>query len=176
MKKWDILLYLKLLQVTFNAKSDHNLGEIRPRFKLLSSLSEEQVFERLDSFIKTDNSVVGKTVHSQYYIDIPKSIRHFWSPELRVSAELDEYADHNKTIISVTVGPQYTVWTLFVFLYSLLGVICFFGGMYGLIQWDMGKGTAWIWCMPVTLFLILGLWVICENRAKNRTKRNFTLG
>ena len=153
-------------EVTFNAKDHHSLGEIRPRFKLHSTLSEEEVFSRLDEFIKQDNTVIGKIVHSQFYIDIPQNNRHFWSPELRVSAEKDEYADHELTIIRVNVGPQYTVWALFVFLYSFLGVVCLFGGMYGLIQWSVGEKTPWFWCLPVTLALILGVWIIAKTGQK----------
>lgn len=150
----------------FNRKDHHNFGEIRPRFRLRTTLSEEEVYERLIAHVEEDNTVVGKRVYSQYYLDIPHSHRHFWSPELRLSAEKDEFADHDDTIIRVNIGPQYTVWVMFVFMYTILGVICLFGGMYGLTQLSMGKESLWVWCFPVIGAMILGLYVISKSGQK----------
>ncbi|MEZ4924504.1 MAG: hypothetical protein R2780_15150 [Crocinitomicaceae bacterium] len=150
----------------FNRKDHHNPGEIRPRFKLQTALSEEEIFSRLEAFIKTDETVTGKEVHNMYYVDIPNRDRHFWSPELRVSAEKDEYADHDDTIVRVMVGPQYTVWVMFVFIYTFLGMVSLFGGMYGLAQLSTGIHTPWIWCFPVTAVLILGVYVIAKSGQK----------
>ncbi|MCB9223420.1 MAG: hypothetical protein H6582_04505 [Crocinitomicaceae bacterium] len=150
----------------FNRKDHHNPGEIRPRFKLQTALSEEEIFSKLEAFIKTDETVTGKEVHNMYYVDIPHRDRHFWSPELRVSAEKDEYADHDDTIVRVMVGPQYTVWVMFVFIYTFLGMVSLFGGMYGLAQLSTGIHTPWIWCFPVTAVMILGVYVIAKSGQK----------
>ncbi|MEX1003016.1 MAG: hypothetical protein WDZ35_12940 [Crocinitomicaceae bacterium] len=147
----------------FNKKDHFNPGEIKPRFKLVTPFSEEEVYQRLLDHVNSDDSVVGKRVYDQFYIDIPYQERHFWSPELRIIAEKDEYADHEDTIIRVTVGPQYTVWVLFIFIYSFLGVIALFGGMYGLSQLALGNKTIWVWCLPVTLLMIVGVYVIAKS-------------
>lgn len=127
----------------------------------------------LEDHVKKDKTVVGKKIHNQYYIDLPLAERHFWSPELRVTAEKDEFADHDDTIIRVTVGPQYTVWALFVFIYTFLSIACLFGGMYGLTQLAIGKQSLWIWCLPVTLALILAVYVI--SKTGQQSTRNQTL-
>lgn len=157
----------------FNRKDHLNHGEIRPRFHLRTTLSEEEVFSTIQQFVESDDTVVGRSVHNLYYLDIPHKERHFWSPELRVTAEKDEYADHDDTLVRVMVGPQHTVWIFFVFIYSVLGLVCLFGGMYGLSHLALGHSSPWIWCMPITIFLILGVYLIAK--AGQRTGRDQTL-
>jgi hypothetical protein len=149
--------------LSFNKKDHHLDSEIRPRFKLVTDLSEDEVFARLKAFTLEDKTVVGKKVLDQFYLDIPDyNERTYWSPELRVTIEKDEYDHPGKTVIRVLVGPRSNVWTLFVFLYSFLAVLSVFGGMYGLSQLNMGKSTPWIWCFPVTLAIIFGVWLIAK--------------
>ena len=103
----------------FNRKDHHNFGEIRPRFKLRSSLSQEEIIDLLQKAVDSDEDVSGKKVYGQFYLDIPRHERHFWSPELKVTLEDDEYNEYNgDTIVRVMVGPEYTVWVMFVFIYS----------------------------------------------------------
>jgi len=150
--------------MTFNRKDHHNFGEIRPRFKLQSKLSQEDIMERLKKAVESDDSVVGKEVHGQFYLGIPRAERHFWSPELKVTLEDDEYEEYGgDTLIRVMVGPEYTVWVLFVFIYSFLGLLSLIGGLYGLSNLMLGIKSAWIWCFPVTFFMIVGVWMIAKS-------------
>lgn len=145
----------------FNRKDHHNFGEIRPRFKLSSKLSEEDVFKRIELFVKNDNSVSGKKVLDQYYLDIPIQYRHFWSPELRIHVEKSEQ-NPTQSIIRVMVGPQASVWVSFVLIYAVLCLAGLFGGMYGFVLLTMGKDSAWIWCFPIVLVLLSTVWIIAK--------------
>jgi hypothetical protein len=149
----------------FNRKDHHNFGEIRPRFRLISPLSPPEILERLDTFCKNDKTVAGRKIHDQFYLDIPMKYRHFWSPELRILVEKDQN-DTTKTLIRVTVGPQAFVWITFAISYAVLGLISFFGGMFGLVQWSQGNDSNWIWCLPVTSFIILAVWMIAKSGQK----------
>lgn len=154
--------------MSFNKKDHHIDSEIRPRFKLTTDLNEEEVFSRLKTFTLDDKSVVGKLVYDQFYLDIPEYYgRTFWSPELRITLDKDEYDFPGKTVIRVVVGPKGTVWMMFVFIYSFLAVLSIFGGMYGLTQLSMGKSSPWVWCFPVTLLVIVGVWVIAKMGQKS---------
>ena len=151
----------------FNKKDHHNFGEIRPRFKLRSPLTHDQIMERLQVHTKLDKTVNTKLELEQFFIKMPVSERHFWSPELKVTLEEDEFDEYNgDTLIRVMVGPEFTVWVLFVFIYSFLGLLCLIGGMYGLSNLTLGINSAWIWCFPITLLLILGVWVIAKSGQK----------
>lgn len=147
--------------MTFNRKDHHLIGEITPRFKLRSAYEADDLYGVIDQHVKEDPSVIGKIVHEQYYLDIPKHLQHFWSPELRIYMDHD-YDDEPGTVLRCIIGPSYVVWVLFVFLYAVLGVLCLFGGMYGIVQWSMGNPTIWAWCLPVTLFCIGGLYLTAK--------------
>jgi hypothetical protein len=165
-------LRFTLSTMPFNRKDHHNPGEIRPRFKLQSPLTEEEIFDRLGTFIKEDESVVGREVHNQFFIDIPQRERHFWSPELRVSAEKDEWADHDDTIIRVMVGPQYTVWVLFIFIYTFLGVVSLFGGDVWIVAVDYGSEIPMDLVLPGNCYPDPGSLCYCKIGTKERQGSN----
>lgn len=156
----------------FNRKDKHNPGEIRPRFKLRTDHTKEEVFDLLEAFCKQDDSVLGRKVYDQYYLDIPNKDRHFWSPELRVTLEQDE-ENEGYTLVRVMVGPQYTVWAMFVFIYILLGLVSIFGGMYGFSQMSLGKPSPWIWAAPFGVLLFVSVYIIAKMGQK--TGRDQTL-
>jgi hypothetical protein len=155
----------------FNRKHHHVLGEIRPRFNLLTTYTEEEIFDLLDEQMKDDPTVIGRRVYGLYYLDIRKEKNHFWSPELRVSPEKNEAGEG--TFIRCVIGPRHSVWLMFVFIYGFLSVVSLFGGMYGLAQWNMGHPTGWIWCFPITIFLIIAVFVTAK--LGQRTGRDQTL-
>ncbi len=139
---------------------DGDLIEIRPRFKLKTVLSKEKVIENLTSGLEDDKSVLGRDVLDVFYLDIPKKDQRYWSPELRASIEDNE--EENGSLIRVVIGPRHTVWLFFVFLYSFLGVICLFGGMYGMVQMSLGMSSFWVYCFPVMLILIGIVYLIAK--------------
>lgn len=144
----------------FNKKEHHNPGEIRPRFRLITPHSQEEVMELIDQAVKDDKTVIGKRVYDMYYLDIPKHQQHYWSPELRISME-DNLAGEG-TFLRCVVGPRQNVWLLFVFIYGFLSMVTLFGGMYGLVKWENGGSGAWLWCFPAALLLILSVYVVAK--------------
>lgn len=156
----------------FNRKDKHNPGEIRPRFKLRTDYTKDEVMDLLDTYCKQDETVLGRKVYDQYYLDIPNTDRHFWSPELRVTLEDDEEQE-GMTLVRVMVGPQYTVWAMFVFIYIILGVGSLFGGLYGFSQVSLGHESLWIYAAPFGVFLFISVYIIAKMG--QRTGRNQTL-
>lgn len=139
---------------------DGDLIEIRPRFKLKSALEKDVLLNNLMAGLRTDHSVIGKKVIDVFYLDIPKHNQKYWSPELRASIESNE-AEHG-SIVRVVIGPRYKVWVFFLFLYAFLGLICMFGGMYGMAQWNLGISTLWVYCFPIMVFLIGTVYIIAK--------------
>ena len=144
----------------FNRKEHHNLGEIRPRFQLITPYFEEEVFDLLKQRTEKDNTVVGKKVRNMYYLDIPINERHYWSPELRISMEKNEWGEG--TFIRCVVGPRHGVWLMFVFIYGFLGMTSLFGGMYGLAHYNLGNSSSWMWCLPITIVVFLGVYITAK--------------
>ncbi len=143
----------------FNRK-DGDLVEIRPRFKLLSGLKAEDIAKNLYKGLEGDDTIVGKQVLDVFYLDVPLAERQYWSPELRASLEKNEAGEG--TLIRVVIGPRYKVWVLFVFIYSFLSLVCLFGGMYGLAQWNLGVESMWVYCFPVVGVVILAVYLIAK--------------
>ena len=106
---------------------DGDLIEIRPRFKLKTVFTKEQVLDNLVKGLKTDKTVTGKKVIDVFYLDIPLENQKYWSPELRASVEKNEAEEGS--LVRVVIGPRYKVWVFFIFLYTFLGLVCLFGGM-----------------------------------------------
>ena len=143
----------------FNRK-DGDLIEIRPRFKLLSKLDADTISQNLSDGLKDDKTITGKKVIDIFYLDIPKAEQKYWSPALRASLEKNEAGEG--TLIRVVIGPRYNVWVFFVFMYTLLSLLCLFGGMYGMVQWNLGIDSLWIYCFPVVAVLILTVFLIAK--------------
>lgn len=154
----------------FNKLEHHLLGVVRPRFRLETDLSKEEVFERIKTHLEKDESVEGMVSKLYGIIKIPHDKAHYWSPELQVRPDYDEYfPDREETVIRCLLGPKQSVWVLFVFFYSLIGVLCFFGGMYGLSEMLIDKSSWMIWLFPIGLILISSLWLIARiGQSKGR--------
>ncbi|MFT4600547.1 MAG: hypothetical protein ACI857_000721 [Arenicella sp.] len=74
-----------------------------------------------------------------------------------MTLEDDEFTEYDgDTLIKVTVGPEYSVWVMFVFIYSFLGLF------FGLSKLMLGISSLWIWCFPVSFFLIIAVWMIAK--------------
>jgi hypothetical protein len=126
---------------------EHLIGhEIRPRFKVETDLSIEDLVTRIDTSLKSEYAVCKGHVFSGYAkLYLPLENQHFWSPQLTVTFEDVD----NTTIIRGLYGPRPTVWTMFVFFYALLAFGILVISMIGLSYWTLGKSTYILWWIPV---------------------------
>lgn len=159
--------------MSFNSKDHHNIGEIRPRFKLVSSMGKDEIFENIENNLKTDKTVCVKRVYNQYYLDIPINERLLWSPELRISIdeEDDDYTD--QSLIRVLVGPQAKVWSSFVVVCIFILGFSFFAGLYGIAQIRLGVNPIWLWISALGILIFLSTYIFAK--IGQRSTRNQTL-
>lgn len=140
--------------MAFNTHNTDDI-EIRPRFKLITkSFSGEMLLERIEEAIPKDKTIVGKVKGTHVFLSIPENEQHFWSPAMEVVIEKD-YEDEEKTQVRCLIGPKQTVWMMVMFFYISVAVILLFGGMYGLVKWNMGHETKLLWLIPIGLILEL---------------------
>ena len=144
--------------MAFNKKNPTDPIKVRPRFKLYSGLSENEVIEHLVKRIEKDSTVIGKVRHNRVDISAPEEELHYWSPELHIIVEKSDYKDGSCLIC--TLGPQQNVWLTFVFVYTIIGLVTFFGGMYALVKLQLGTVSMWLLLFPIALFLVLGVYLI----------------
>ncbi len=133
--------------MAFNTHNTDDI-EIRPRFKLLSrNNTSKDIITKLELAIPKQDRVIGKVKGTHVFLSIPKSEQHFWSPAMEVVIEGDE-ENENQSSIRCLIGPKQTVWMMIMFFYIIVAVIMLFGGMYGLVKWNMGFETNLVWLIP----------------------------
>ncbi len=127
---------------------------LRPRYRIVSKLSPDQVLERISKKL-TEGSIQleGQVVQEHAFIRIPEKKQHYWSPELHVWAREQD----GETIIYGVMGPQPKIWTMFMFFYTAVLTLTFFGSSYGIIQKILDMDAPFLWSIPLG---ILGVVIV----------------
>ena len=124
----------------------------RPRFKMYTSLTPEEYSHNLKSYLKKHNKYfVGNINPQTAVITVITEYDNYWKPNLALRTELEE----GKTAVRGIFGPSAAVWTFFMFLYFLFGILW----MVFITLWFVGeqiKIDDYKWALPVS-FVTLGL-------------------
>lgn len=136
----------------FNRLNHSILGEIRPRFALKVGCEPEVAMEQLEKSLMKDRTVVGDRSNTIMFLRTPSWERHYWSPDMTVRIEIEEFTDY--TTVSCLVGPRQAVWALFAFIYAAIGLVTVFGGIFGLVELQTSGSSPWIYVIPVGLVLL----------------------
>lgn len=140
---------------------DHSiLGEIRPRFQLKIDLEAEEALNHVEKCIPKDPTVKGVKSNSYIFLRIPKIDQHYWSPELSVRIEKEEFTDY--TTVFCLVGPKQTVWAMITFLYAMIFFASTFGGIYGIVKFQNSGDISWLWVIPLGLILTFSIFIISK--------------
>lgn len=78
------------------------------------------VLEKFQRVNQKQNNVVVTQVDQHVFLKIPKAKQHYWSPQLEL--ELFTYMPNQCTIKGL-FGPKPAVWTLFMFLHFVVGML-----------------------------------------------------
>ncbi len=119
---------------------------LRPRCRIVSSLSPAAVLDRIGNRLKTGpGTLEGQVVQEHAFIRIPEARQHYWSPELHVWAREQD----GETIVYGVMGPKPKIWTMFMFFYTGVITSAFFGSSYGIIQLMLGMEAPFLWSIPL---------------------------
>lgn len=136
----------------FNRLNHSILGEIRPRFALKVESDPDQVIDHVEKRMDQDKTVSGNRSNSLLFLKTPSWEQHYWSPEMTVRIEIEEYTDF--TTVSCLIGPRQAVWALWAFIYSSFLIVTVFGGIFGIVQYSQNGSSPWIWVIPIGIFLL----------------------
>ena len=64
----------------------------------------------------------------------------------------------SETTVRGLYGPKPSVWTMFIFLYSIIGFSTLIVSMVGLTRYSLDKPSEILWLVPVGLLLIVGIY------------------
>ena len=132
--------------------------EIRPRFQQEIPLSKDEALARLRAALKRPGSpIIGYVADHHVTLKIPYDKQHFWSPQLALEVETHESGQG--ALIRGLFGPRPSVWLMFVFMYSIIGVICLFVAITGFSQVSLGIPAPVLWVLPVGAGLAIFLYL-----------------
>ncbi len=142
----------------FNKKNPVDAIKVRPRFKLYSALDKESVIEHIFRKLDSDKTVLGRKRFNKLDITLPKKELHYWSPELHIVVEKSDFKEGSCLVCML--GPQHNVWLTFVAIYTIIGLITFFGGMFALVKLQLGNPSFWLLLFPLAAVLVAGVYII----------------
>lgn len=94
----------------------------RPRFKIFTDISRENYTILLKKFLEEKRESFAGNINSEAaIITVKNEADPFWKPCLALRTEFD--TEENKTVIRGIFGPTSAVWTFFVFLYFIFGIL-----------------------------------------------------
>jgi len=144
--------------MAFNKKNPTDVIKIRPQFKLYSGLNERLLSLHLLSHIEKDDTIYGRKKLNRVHFSAPPNELHYWSPELHVIVEKSDFKDG--ACLTCMLGPQQNVWITFVAVYTVIGLLTFFGGMFALVKLQLGNPSLWLLLFPLEFMLVLGVYLI----------------
>ena len=163
-------------QQKLNMKAEQStIDEIRtrPRFKILSSSTPEEYTSYLKLFLlKHSENFEGNINREAATISVKTPENNFWKPRLSLRAENED----GQTVIRGIFGPSSAVWTFFMFLYFVFGILW----MVFITLWFVGKqikSSDYHWALPlsfVMLLLILFTYLSAQfgqKKAKNEMQK-----
>ncbi|HHB79455.1 MAG TPA: hypothetical protein ENK85_09520 [Saprospiraceae bacterium] len=133
--------------------------KIRPRVNCVTPMTKEEIYTRFSDFLKrTDKPILGKKLKHHIELRVSPEERHYWSPVLNITFKK---ADQGTTVLG-RFGPQPKVWTLFMFFYFFALAICFFAGLYTLVQLQLGYRPWSIWVLLAGIALLILVYVAAQ--------------
>jgi len=123
-------------------------ARLRPRSRFTTTLPKHEILSRIQDELKERKfPLTGIVVQEHAFIRIPEKDQHYWSPEMHVWVREEE----KESIIYSVIGPKPKIWTLFIFIYTVVMVSTFFGSSYGIIQYFLGIKADFLWSIPIGL-------------------------
>ena len=147
----------------------------RPRFKIFTDISRENYTEQLKQFLaeKSEN-YSGNINNEAAIINVKTDNNPYWKPCLALRTEIDP--EENKTVIRGIFGPTAAVWTFFMFLNFIFGILW----MVFITIWFVEKqikSNDYPWALSasfIILFLLMSTFVaarIGKIRAKKEMQK-----
>jgi len=128
---------------------------------------------------KTSQSeIIINRIDDHIFIKLPKVLEHFWSPQLHL--EINQ-VDQNNCILYGLIGPNPTMWTLFMFFHFIIAGLFITFGIWAYTNWSLKTDCAFQVSLMVLMVII---WIAlyfggqigkASSKAEMHTLHNFML-
>ena len=146
----------------------------RPRFKIYSKIDRAHYEAHLKNYLEENADTFTGNINSETAVIVVKTEHnHFWKPNLALRTEFEE--DENLTTICGVFGPSSAVWTFFMFLYFIFGILWMVFITIWFVERQIGSSD-FPWALPasfVTLLLLALTYIaslIGQKKAKGEIK------
>jgi len=157
-----------------------SLNEIvlRPRFKIEIPRSNTSVLEDFEKSKTNQSDIIINRLDDHVFLKLPKHIEHFWSPQLHL--EINE-VDQNNCLLHGLIGPNPTMWTLFMFFHFIIAGLFIAFGIWAYTNWTLK--TNYIFQLSLALLMVI-IWVAlyfggrigkASSKTEMHTLHNFML-
>ncbi len=145
---------------------------VRPRFTHSCTDSVPEIFNKLSDGLEKNKDKINGIIHEPHAtIRIVHKNQHFWSPQL----SLYVYHDDERTLMKGRYGPHPSVWVIFLFAYSILGLAFFFISTVGLVRLSLHLESQILWVLPVLIILALIAYLVAQTGQKMGVEQTFTI-
>lgn len=147
----------------------------RPRFKIYTDISREDYAGFLKKFLDGKSDEYSGNINSETaLITVKNEEDTYWKPCLALRTETDP--EENKTVIRGIFGPSSAVWTFFMFLYFIFGILWMVFITIWFVERQI-KSNDFPWALTasfVTLFILLATYLATrfgQYRAKTEMRK-----
>jgi len=174
---WDFLILFNpvrqfFLYCSINFEIVMSSFRIRPRFRQIINAGFTEIQDRMRKALEDQSNPYSAIfLPNQITLKILPQERHFWSPQLNITMEEKEEG----TLIRGLYGPNPSIWAMFFFAYSALGIILLFAGMVVLSQISLGMEAPLWWVIPVCASLIIIIYLFAQTGQKIGAQEMFNL-
>ena len=145
---------------------------IRPRFKIISEKTPEQILEAFRLALKNkDCACKGVAIPGHITLMVKPEEIHYWSPQLQLTLEDND----ESTEIRGLYGPSPQVWTLFALSYLAIGILFLFISIIGFSRLSLDLNAPILWVLPVLAAVAILLYISSQLGQKLGAEQTFTL-
>lgn len=138
---------------------EHIKFEVRPRFEQRTAVNVDVLSKQFKHKVKNSRKFNGK-VRRGYVSVFPNDEEiHYWSPHLSVTFEQDEDNPELTHLMGV-YGPSPAVWTMFIFIYSIIGLAVVIVTVIGFANLSIKESGMILWALPVLLLIFFSFYFV----------------
>lgn len=127
----------------------------RPRFKIFTEISREEYAVYMKKFLKERAVEYSGNINTEVAsISVRSEHNNFWKPCLSLRTEHDP--DEDKTLVRGIFGPTSSVWTFFMFLNFIFGIMWLIAISIWYVEKQI-KSNEFEWALPFSFVMILCL-------------------
>lgn len=148
------------------ANKELNDAILRPRFSFKHKQCNTVALSAFENSKTTQSDFIVTRVDNHVFIRVPKSEQKLSSPQLHI--EIIPIDDSNSTVKGL-FGPNPTIWTLFLFLHSIIVMLFIGNSIWFYSNWNLKKSIV---IQSVIYIILLMTWIALYLVGQANKKKN----